>query len=67
MNTGGLKWPYLNSILKSWHSQGLHTVAAIDAGDKAPAASGQSRTQAAGEPTQWAKDAVARMLQKQEE
>ena len=67
MNTGGLKWPYLNSILKSWHSQGLHTVAAIDAGDKAPAAAGQSRTQAAGEPTQWAKDAVARMLQKQEE
>lgn len=38
MNTGGLKWPYLNSILKSWHTQGLHTVAAIDAGDKPPAA-----------------------------
>lgn len=39
MNTGGLKWPYLNSILKSWHEQGLHTVQAIEAGDKAPAAS----------------------------
>lgn len=38
LNTGGLKWPYLNSILKSWHEQGLHTVEAIDAGDKAPAA-----------------------------
>ena len=36
MNTGGLKWPYLNSILKSWHDQGLLTVAAIEAGDKAP-------------------------------
>ena len=38
MNTGGLKWPYLNSILKSWHTQGLHTVEAIDAGDRVPAA-----------------------------
>jgi len=34
LNTGGLKWPYLNSILKSWHTQGLHNVDAIDAGDK---------------------------------
>lgn len=38
MNTGGLKWPYMNSILKSWHDQGLHTTEAIEAGDKAPAA-----------------------------
>lgn len=36
MNTGSLKWPYMNSILKSWHEQGLHTVTAIDTGDKAP-------------------------------
>ena len=36
LNTGGLKWPYMNSILKSWHEQGLTTVTAIDAGDKAP-------------------------------
>lgn len=36
INTGGLKWPYLNSILKSWHAQGLHSVQAIEAGDKAP-------------------------------
>jgi len=34
LNTGGLKWPYMNSILKSWHEQGLTTVAAIEAGDK---------------------------------
>lgn len=39
MNTGGLKWPYLNSILKSWHAQGLHSIADIEAGDKAPAPS----------------------------
>ena len=38
LNTGGLKWPYMNSILKSWHEQGLTTISAIDAGDKVPAA-----------------------------
>ena len=65
MNTGGLKWPYLNSILKSWHTQGLHTVAAIEAGDKAPGAPSQNRAQTNGEPTQWAKDAVARMMKDQ--
>ena len=36
MNTGGLKWAYLNSILKSWHEKGLHDTTAIQAGDKAP-------------------------------
>ena len=66
MNTGGLKWPYLNSILKSWHTQGLHTVQAIEAGDKAPGAPGSAQQQAAQQPSQWAKDAVARMLQSQE-
>ena len=44
MNTGGLKWPYLNSILKSWHEQGLTTVRQIETGDRAPAAKPQ-RTQ----------------------
>ena len=67
MNTGGLKWPYLNSILKSWHEQGLHSLAAIEAGDKAPGAPNSRYNQAApSEPTQWAKDAVARMLQEQQ-
>lgn len=67
MNTGGLKWPYLNSILKSWHDQGLHSLAAIEAGDKAPGAPNPKHSQAASsEPTQWAKDAVARMLQEQQ-
>ena len=67
MNTGGLKWPYLNSILKSWHEQGLHSLAAIEAGDKAPGAPNSRYNQTApSEPTQWAKDAVARMLQEQQ-
>ena len=67
MNTGGLKWPYLNSILKSWHTQGLHTVQAIEAGDKAPGASSNSKPQPVSQPSQWAKDAVARMMRAQEE
>lgn len=64
MNTGGLKWPYLNSILKSWHEQGLHTVQAIEAGDKAPGKPGAAPQDQA--PSQWARDAVARMMQNQE-
>lgn len=65
MNTGGLKWPYLNSILKSWHSQGFHTLQAIEAGDKAPGRPGAPKQEEP--PSQWARDAVARMMQNQEE
>ncbi len=28
-----MSWPYMNSILKSWHEKGLHTVKAIEASD----------------------------------
>lgn len=28
-----MNWPYMNSILKSWHQKGLHTPAAVQAGD----------------------------------
>ena len=30
-SAGGMKWPYCNSILKSWHEKGLHTVEEIQA------------------------------------
>ena len=36
LNTGGLKWNYMNSILKSWNGKGLHTPAEILAGDGSP-------------------------------
>lgn len=49
MNTGSLKWPYMNSILKSWHEQGLHTVDTINAGDKAPAAAAAAVSNEMGE------------------
>ena len=33
MKKGNLNWPYMNSILQSWHQKGLHTVEQIAAGD----------------------------------
>ena len=63
MNTGSMKWPYMNSILSRWHDQGLLTVEAINAGDKSP---GKPQT-ASAEPSQWAKDTVARMMQQEAE
>ncbi len=66
MNTGGLKWPYLNSILKSWHSQGLHTVQAIEAGDKAPG-KGKQTAPASGQMGQLELEAIQRMMQNQKE
>ncbi len=33
-NTGELKWRYMNSIVQSWHSKGLHTVEEIEKGDR---------------------------------
>ena len=29
-----LKWPYMNKILCSWHEKGLHTLEAVNAGDR---------------------------------
>lgn len=33
VNTGALRWNYMNSILKSWHEQNLHTKAEVLEGD----------------------------------
>ena len=64
MNTGGLKWPYLNSILKSWHAQGLHNVQAIDAGDKTPGKPGTASQQ--DQKSQLELEAIRRMMQPKE-
>ena len=63
INTGGLKWPYLHSILSSWHNQGLHTVQAIEAGDKTP---GKIAAGAAGQMGNLEQEAIRRMMQEQE-
>lgn len=35
LKTGGMSWPYCNSILKRWHQKGLHAPEEIVAGDRA--------------------------------
>lgn len=68
MNTGGLRWPYLNSILKSWHEQGLTTLQSIEAGDRQPARVSQAKArQAVGHEdrlTEFERDAIRRMMEK---
>lgn len=65
LNTGGMKWPYCNSILKSWHEKNLHTVAEIEAGDVRPQNSRQKApvgSAGQGELGVLERDAVARLL-----
>ena len=58
VNTGGLKWPYMNSILKRWHEKGLHTVAQINSGDQKETAKTERRELS---PDEYA--AIQRMMQ----
>lgn len=34
IKTGSRQWKYMNAVLKSWHSKGLHTVDEINRGDR---------------------------------
>ena len=47
ISAGGLKWPYLNKILLSWHEKGLHTLSEIQEGDPRGGARKQSAKAAA--------------------
>ena len=74
-----MSWPYMNSILRSWHQKGLHTRAEIEAGDaapvrtpaaapNAPAPAGPGADRDAGHMTsdiQWMKDFLARQKSEQ--
>lgn len=67
INTGAMKWPYCNSILKRWHEKNLHTLAEIEAGDVRPdTASGKSRppvgTAGQSELSELERKAVAQLL-----
>ena len=72
MNTGALKWPYLNSILKSWHDQGLTTLRQIETGDRAPQSARtrkppipqQAVIQHGDEPGEFERRAMEQMMQK---
>lgn len=71
VNTGQLKWPYMNSILKSWNTQQLHTVEQIRQNDRpSQKAYGkkQSDFQQHGEQlSPMMRQAVAQMLSDDEE
>ncbi len=60
INTGGLKWPYMNGILKKWHEAGLHNGEVIAAGDRKPVQKAESRELDANE-----RAAIARMMQEE--
>lgn len=74
-----MSWPYMNSILRSWHQKGLHTPAEIETGDAAPmrpqgpapntpAPAGPGADRDAGHMTgdiQWMKDFLARQKSEQ--
>lgn len=66
LNTGALKWQYMNSILKSWHEQGLHTCEQIRSLDKkaaAPKPRGQQQLRRHGDAlSPMMKAAVERMI-----
>lgn len=57
INTGALKWPYMNSILQRWHKQGMHTGAQIAAGDRKP----ESKDQRELSPDEM--EAIRRMME----
>ncbi len=63
LSTGRLNWAYMNSILKSWHGQHLHTPDEIRAGDvPAPRRNGKVTPPDAGNLSEMEKNAIARML-----
>lgn len=42
LNTGGLNWAYMNTILQRWHEKGLHDIQSIRSGDQKPVPKGAS-------------------------
>ncbi len=58
LNTGGLNWAYMNKILQRWHEQKLHTVEAIQNGDRKPTPKGAS-----GELGEAEMEAIRKVLQ----
>lgn len=58
LNTGNMNWAYMNRILQRWHEAGLHTLQAIQSGDRKPSAAGGRRQLDEDE-----RAAIERMLQ----
>lgn len=78
LNTGGLKWAYMDKILSSWHRQGLHTGAQVRAGDRGAPKSSSNAARTAAQQTQrveagsaglgeFEREAIARMLREHQQ
>lgn len=78
LNTGGLKWAYMDKILLSWHRQGLHTGAQVRSGDRAVPTAASGAAKMAAQQTQrvqmgsaglgeFERQAIARMLREQQD
>ena len=65
LNKGALVWPYMNRILQSWHTQGLHTLARIEAEDVTPARRPAAKPTATPDGAQ-VKAAYAKLLAEEE-
>jgi len=68
-NTGGLKWPYMDSIIKNWQNKGLHTAEEINEkdGGKRQSTTGSNARQSArkhGEPNREEIERMQRLLNK---
>jgi len=67
INTGGLKWPYLDAILKKWHSKGIHTVQEVQENEGRPGGPGGQGGQAGqkhGNPNNEDVERTTRLLKK---
>ena len=67
IKTGKRTWGYMNSILKSWHEKGLHTVAAIEAEEGKPAAKAEEKPAGNGGPTVADLENMRRLLREFED
>ena len=69
MKKQAMDWSYMNGILRNWHAKGLHTLAAIQTGDRnlrpvRPAAPSQvQNAQTAAQATQQARDDMEQIRQ----
>lgn len=62
LNTGGLRWQYLHSILKSWHEKGLHSLKQIREGDGGAKKPAEQRRAV----SDFERDAVRKLMERQE-
>ena len=60
INTGAFKWPYMNSVLCSWHEKGLHTAEQLQKA-KAQERKEDRRTPTADDPMNYEQMAVSRL------